>query len=89
MFDGVLFDQNLQFIKKAMAGEDAPPVFNYVLTMYGHLPHVLNKQKRPSLVKLVSRFRDPQLERVANQFFYRSEAVADYVKISWKSTGTA
>jgi phosphoglycerol transferase MdoB-like AlkP superfamily enzyme len=80
MFDGVLFDQNLQFIKKAMAGENAPPVFNYVLTMYGHLPHVLNKQKRPNRLKLVSRFRDPQLERVANQFFYRTEAIADYVK---------
>jgi phosphoglycerol transferase MdoB-like AlkP superfamily enzyme len=80
MFDGVLFDQNLQFIKKVMAETDAPPIFNYVLTMYGHLPHVLNKQKRPNRLKLVSRFRDPQLERVANQFFYRSGAVADYVK---------
>jgi phosphoglycerol transferase MdoB-like AlkP superfamily enzyme len=63
-----------------MAATDAPPIFNYVLTMYGHLPHVLNKQKRPNRLKLVSRFRDPQLERVANQFFYRSEAVAGYVK---------
>lgn len=80
MFDGVLFDQNLRFIEKAVTAADAPPIFNYVLTMYGHLPHVLNKQKRPNRLKLVSRFRDPQLERVANQFFYRSEAVADYVK---------
>lgn len=80
MFDGVLFDQNLRFIEKAMAGEDAPPVFNYVLTMYGHLPHILNQEKRPSILKLVSRFRDPQLERVANQFFYRSQAVAEYVQ---------
>ncbi len=80
MFDGVLFNQNLQFIKDAVTDEDAPPLFNYVLTMYGHLPHILNKEKRPSVLKLVSRFRDPQLERVANQFFYRSQAVADYVK---------
>ncbi|MDP3478199.1 MAG: LTA synthase family protein [Desulfoprunum sp.] len=80
MFDGVLFNQNLQFIKDAVSDEDAPPLFNYVLTMYGHLPHVLNKDKRPNVLKLVSRFRDPQLERVANQFFYRSQAVADYVK---------
>ncbi len=80
MFDGVLFDQNLRFIKDAIVDADAPPLFNYVLTMYGHLPHVLNKDKRPNVLRLVSRFRDPQLERVANQFFYRSQAVADYVK---------
>jgi phosphoglycerol transferase MdoB-like AlkP superfamily enzyme len=80
MFDGHLFDQNLQFVTDAIADEDAPPLFNYVLTMFGHLPHVLNKEKRPYLLKLISRYRDPQLERVANQFYYRSKAVAEYVK---------
>jgi phosphoglycerol transferase MdoB-like AlkP superfamily enzyme len=80
MFDGVLFNENLEFIKKALADSDARPIFNYILTMYGHLPYILNKDKRPNVLKLVSRFRDPQLERVANQFFYRTQAVADYVK---------
>ena len=79
MFDGVLFNQNLEFIQESLADGDAPPLFNYILTMYGHLPYVLNKEKRPSLLKLISRFRDPSLERAANQFFYRSQAVAEYV----------
>lgn len=80
MFDGVLFNENLEFIKKSLVDSDARPIFNYILTMYGHLPYILNKEKRPNVLKLVSRFRDPQLERVANQFFYRTQAVADYIR---------
>lgn len=80
MFDGHLFDQNLEFVRGAIADTDAPPLFNYVLTMFGHLPHVLNTAKRPYFLKLTSSYRDPQLERVANQFYYRSQAVAEYVK---------
>lgn len=30
-------------------------------------------------MKLVGRFGDPQLQRSANQFYYRSAAIADYV----------
>jgi phosphoglycerol transferase MdoB-like AlkP superfamily enzyme len=80
MFDGELFRQNLQFVEDALSDKDAPPLFNYVLTMFGHLPYVLNKDKRPYLLKLVSRHRDPTLERVANLFYYRSQAVAAYVE---------
>ncbi|MGB5230748.1 MAG: LTA synthase family protein [Desulfoprunum sp.] len=80
MFDGELFRQNLQFVEEALSDKDAPPLFNYVLTMFGHLPYVLNQDKRPYLLKLLSRYRDPTLERVANLFYYRSQAVAAYVK---------
>lgn len=80
MFDSVLFEQNLQFIARYLKDTNRKPVFNYVLTMYGHLPHILNKKKRPTILDLVSRFRDPQLARVANQFFYRSQAVAEYIE---------
>ena len=80
MFDGELFRQNLQFVEDALSDQDAPPLFNYVLTMFGHLPYVLNQDKRPYLLKLVSRHRDPTLERVANLFYYRSQAVAAYVE---------
>jgi len=80
MFDGHLFNQNIEFVREAIADKDAPPLFNYVLTMFGHLPHVLNTEKRPYFLKLVSGYRDPQLERVANQFYYRSQAVAEYVR---------
>jgi phosphoglycerol transferase MdoB-like AlkP superfamily enzyme len=79
MFDSVLFSQNLKFITPLLKDKSGPPLFNYVLTVYGHFPHLLNEKKRPRVLKMISRFKDSQMERAANQIFYRSEAVADYV----------
>lgn len=80
MFDGDLFTQNLEFIEPLLKDNDGPPLFNYLLTVYGHFPHVIDESKRPQVLKMLSAYKDPQLERAANQFFYRSGAVADYVK---------
>lgn len=80
MFDSVLFSQNLNFIRDHLRQNPGRPLFNYLLTMYGHSPHVLNKKKRPQIIKLINGLNDRQLERVANQFFYRSEAIADYLE---------
>lgn len=80
MFDGVLFGQNINFVREHLKNHAGQPLFNYALTMYGHSPHVLNPEKRPRVIKLVADLKDPQLERVANQFFYRSEAIADYIE---------
>ncbi len=79
MWDGTLFAENLEFIAPLIKDKSGPPLFNYVLTIYGHMPHILNEQKRPKVLKMVSAFKDPHLEMSANQFFYRSEAVAEYV----------
>ena len=79
MFDGTLFSQNLEFIAPLLKDSDGPPLFNYLLTVYGHFPHILNEQKRPQVLKMISSFKDQHLERAANQMFYRSEAVAAYV----------
>lgn len=79
LFDGGLFDQNLEFITPFLQDKDGPPLFNYVLTVYGHFPHLLNEDKRPQVIKMQSTFKDPQLERAANQIYYRSEAIARYV----------
>ena len=79
MFDSVLFSQNLEYIAPLLQEPDAPPLFNYVLTVYGHYPHSMNEEKRPTVLKMVSNFEDEQLERGANQMFYRTQAVADYV----------
>lgn len=79
MFDATLFNQNLIFLAQIHKDATAPPTFNYVLTIYGHMPHLINEKKRPRVLKLVGRFGDPQLERSANQFYYRSAAIADYV----------
>ena len=79
MFDAAVFSQNLEFITPLIKQNDGPPLFNYIRTVYGHFPHALNEEKRPQLLKMISSFKDPQLERAANQIFYRSQAVADYV----------
>jgi len=55
MFDGELFRQNLQFVEEALSDKDSPPLFRDVLTMFGHLPYVLTQDKRPYLLKLLSR----------------------------------
>ena len=79
MFDSVLFSQNLEYITPLLHEKDAPPLFNYVLTSYGHFPNAINEEKRPKVLKMISDFEDEQLERGANQVFYRTQAVADYV----------
>lgn len=79
MFDSAFFQQNLEFITPLIKDKDRPPLFNYLMTVYGHFPHVLNEKKRPLVLKMLSSFKDHHLEMAANQMFYRSEAVADYV----------
>jgi len=79
MFDSTFFNQNLDFITPFIKDHDGPPLFNYLMTVYGHFPHILNEQKRPLVLKMLSSFKDHHLEMAANQIFYRSEAVADYV----------
>ncbi|MCL1980943.1 MAG: sulfatase-like hydrolase/transferase [Proteobacteria bacterium] len=79
MFDGNIFSQNLEYITPLLREKDAPPLLNYVLTVYGHFPHLINEAKRPKVLKMISNFQDEQLERAANQMFYRTQAVADYV----------
>ncbi len=79
MFDSTFFNQNLEFITPFIKDHDGPPLFNYLMTVYGHFPHILNEQKRPLVLKMLSSFKDHHLEMAANQIFYRSEAVADYV----------
>jgi phosphoglycerol transferase MdoB-like AlkP superfamily enzyme len=80
MFDGDLFAQNREFVRQALSEPDHPPLFNYVISMYGHLPHLLDKTKRPEILKITSKYSDDNLERVANQFWYRSQAVAEHVR---------
>lgn len=80
MFDGDLFTQNLAFVEKWMQDNPGRPIFNYIMSIYGHTPHAINLDKRPNVVKVLGDVRDDQLERVANQYYYRTEAIATYVK---------
>lgn len=80
LFDGDLFAQNLAFVEEHLRRAARAPLFNYVLTIYGHTPHNLDPRTHPRVVELRSGFRDEHLERAANQFYYRTQAIAAYVR---------
>jgi phosphoglycerol transferase MdoB-like AlkP superfamily enzyme len=79
VFDKALFEQNLQFIRAHQQEHPGQPLFNYVLTIYGHTPHLLDPAQRPERIELVSHYPDDHLHRAVNQFYYRTEAIAAYV----------
>lgn len=79
LFDAQLFEQNLAFVKSHLQNKPEQPLFNYVMTIYGHTPHLLDKDKRPEIIQLQSTFEDDHLQRAANQFYYRTQAIANYV----------
>lgn len=78
-FDRSLFEQNLQFVRAHRQQHPDQPLFNYVLTIYGHTPHLLDPQQRPERIELDSNYADDHLHRAVNQFYYRTEAIAEYV----------
>ncbi|MHB8811360.1 MAG: sulfatase-like hydrolase/transferase [Desulfobulbaceae bacterium] len=82
MFDGDLFSQNLTFVSDWLKRNPGKPMLNYIMTIYGHTPHLINLDKRPKVVEIIGTgtFRDDQLERAVNQYYYRTEVLAAYVK---------
>ena len=78
-FDRPLLEQNLQFVRAHQREHPGKPLFNYVLTIYGHTPHLLDPAQRPERISLASDYPDAHLQRVVNQFYYRTEAIAAYV----------
>lgn len=80
MFDGILFSENLEFIAKKIKENPGKPIFNYINSIYGHLPHDINYDKRPKVIEVRSPLKDEQMERSANQYFYRTKALATFVK---------
>lgn len=79
MFDRPLFEQNLEFVRNHREQHPEQPLFNYLLTIYGHTPHLIDTGQRPELIQLDSHYPDDHLDRVVNQFYYRTEAIAEYL----------
>ncbi len=79
LFDGPLFEQNLAFVKSHLQNNPGQPLFNYVMSIYGHTPHLLDTNKRPEIIQLKAAYQDDHLQRAVNQFYYRTEAIAHYV----------
>jgi phosphoglycerol transferase MdoB-like AlkP superfamily enzyme len=80
LFDGDLFAQNLAFVGKALQDNPGQPILNYVLSMYGHFPHTMDATRRPPVLTMKASPKDDQLRLAANQHYYRTEAIAAYVK---------
>ncbi len=78
-FDQPLLERNLAFVRAHQRQHPGQPLFNYVLTIYGHTPHLLDPAQRPERIGLVSHYPDDHLQRVVNQFYYRTEAIAAYL----------
>ncbi len=80
IFDGDLLSQNLDFITQRIKQHPETPLFNYIISIYGHSPHEINYAKRPKVVEMLGELKDEQIERAANQYYYRTRAIAAFVK---------
>ena len=76
MFDGDLFEQNLDFVKQYQATQ-SKPLFNYVLGVYGHWPNERDMDKYPDVFKLEG---FESMQRVINEYYYRIYALESYLK---------
>ena len=79
MFDGDLLKQNLAFMMEWKKSNPGVPLFNYVISIYGHFPHQMNEKKRPVLIDVKGAIKDGHLENCINQFYYRTQALAEFI----------
>ncbi len=81
MFDGVLFQQNLDFVRQQLAAEPKRPLLNYILTIYGHYPYMMNERLRPRVIEAKGPARtDGELVTILNQLYYRSQALTKFIQ---------
>ena len=76
IFDGDLYKYNLNIIKKHL-NTSKKPLFSYILGMYGHIPFYRNIKDRPDRVVVK---QNNTIHKIANQFYYRTKALANYIK---------
>ncbi len=79
MFDGELLRQNLAFVARWIDAHPGVPLFNYVMTIYGHLHYWINTEKRPLVIDVAGPVEDRHLERTVNQYYYRTRAIAEFI----------
>jgi len=74
IFDGDVYDYN---IKKLKSNSYKKPYLHYTLGMYGHFPYERNIKKRVDVIS--TSYPDKRVERIANQFYYRTKALTKYI----------
>jgi len=78
IFDGDLFSQNLTYVRKLLS--QGKPFLNYVLGIYGHLPHEIDPKRFPPMVDVSGVDKKSLTYRAIQQFYYRAGALADYLR---------
>jgi phosphoglycerol transferase MdoB-like AlkP superfamily enzyme len=79
MFDGELLQQNLDYITQWKKNNPEVPLFNYIMSIYGHYPYQMNTKKRPLIIDVKGAIKDGFLEHSVNQYYYRTQALAQFV----------
>ncbi len=77
IFDGDAFDYNFNKIKNHLENKKDTPLVSYMLGMYGHLPYERNKKLRPDII--IAQHKNKKVQRISNQFYYRTKALAKYI----------
>jgi len=75
IFDGDVYDYAVHQLKKQNL---KAPYLYYILGMYGHFPYDRNLALRPDIV--TTTHKDKRVGRIANQFYYRTKALAKYIE---------
>jgi hypothetical protein len=79
LFDGDLLEQNLEYVRSRYLAT-GKPVINYVLGMYGHTPFARDEVRQPDVLETrINGKSVPAIGRIANQFYYRTKAVYDFI----------
>jgi len=73
IFDGDFFNYCFQ----NQIRQPKIPYLHYTLGMYGHFPYDRNLELRPDIISTTH--KDERIHRVANQFYYRTKALANYI----------
>ena len=76
LFDADLYAQNLETVRRQLS--EGKPFFNYVLTLYGHWPFHIDTRRFPESVQIEPPFEEVQ--RIATQMRYRTQALYEYLK---------
>jgi Phosphoglycerol transferase and related proteins, alkaline phosphatase superfamily len=81
MFDGDLLNQNLNYYSNRKKTSRDVPIFNYVVSNYGHFPYIIDYNKRPKIVdiEVPPELDKEPIERIVNQFYYRSQALGIFL----------
>lgn len=75
IFDGDVFQHNLKKIRSLLSNSKGP-LFNYVVGLYGHIPYVKVDKHRDVISSSRS---DGNINKISNQFYYRTKALAGYL----------